>query len=169
MVLDGMDHSRDQVVEYKNITDQNKIEQVQQLFQEYAESLGIDLCFQNFDAELQSLPGKYGPPDGKLILVLVDSLAAGCIALRRLSDDICEMKRLYVRQPFQGLGIGKKLIRIIINEAIQSGYRYIRLDTLPTMEKAQNLYSSFGFYDIEPYVYNPISGTRFMELKLEEY
>lgn len=161
-------HSRKQIVEYKNITDQNMIEQVQQLFQEYAESLGVDLCFQNFDAELRSLPGKYGPPDGQLILAFVDDIAVGCAALRRLSDDVGEMKRLYVRQPFQGIGIGKELIRIIINEAIQSGYHYIRLDTLPTMEKAQNLYSSFGFYDIEPYVYNPISGARFMELKLEE-
>ncbi|HYE12630.1 MAG TPA: GNAT family N-acetyltransferase [Patescibacteria group bacterium] len=144
------------------------IEEVRQLFVEYAQSLDIDLCFQGFETELKTLPGKYGPPAGALILASVDSQAAGCIALRSVSEDICEMKRLYVRNTYRGLGIGKALINMLIDEAKKLNYRYIRLDTLATMKDAQNLYLSLGFYDIEPYVYNPFEGTRFMELKLSE-
>ena len=138
-----------------------------QLFLEYAQSLPVDLAFQGFETEYQSLPGKYAPPDGALLLALIDGKAAGCVALRRISDQICEMKRLYVRDDYKGLGIGKKLIRLIIEQASKRNYRYMRLDTLPTMKKAQDLYASMGFYDIEPYVYNPIQGTRFMELKIK--
>lgn len=133
---------------------------------EYAQSLEIDLVFQDFETEFKTLPGKYGPPDGALILALVDGKGAGCIALRKISDSICEMKRLYVHDEYRGLGIGKKLIMMIIEEARKLNYRFMRLDTLPTMEKAQKMYKSFGFYDIEPYVYNPIEGTRFLELGL---
>jgi ribosomal protein S18 acetylase RimI-like enzyme len=154
-------------IEFKHIIDQNLLEEIRQLFLEYAKSLKIDLTFQNFEAELSTLPGKYGPPDGALILVLVDGNGAGCIALRKLSKDICEMKRLYVRDDYRGLGIGRKLINLIIEAARKLNYSYIRLDTLPTMQKAQELYISFGFYDIEPYVYNPIKGTRFLELELK--
>ena len=154
------------VIELKSVTGEYLIEEIKHLFLEYTQSLEIDLAFQNFEMEFKTLPGKYGPPDGALILALVDGNSAGCIALRKISESICEMKRLYVRDEYRGLGIGKKLIMMIIEEARKLNYRFIRLDTLPTMEKAQKMYISFGFYDIEPYVYNPIEGTRFLELGL---
>jgi len=135
---------------------------------EYAQSLNVDLCFQNFEEELNSLPGKYGPPDGVLILALIDDKAAVCVALRKISEDIREMKRLYVRDSYRGFGIGRKLVNTIIENAIKLNYKYMRLDTLPTMKEAQSLYTSMGFYDIEPYVYNPIEGARYMELRLRE-
>ncbi|MGO5092472.1 GNAT family N-acetyltransferase [Clostridium sp. LCP25S3_F10] len=163
-----IDDSKKKIIEFKHITGQDMIEEIKQLFLEYTQSLKIDLAFQNFEEEFNTLPGKYGPPDGILILVLVDGKRAGCIALRKISEDICEMKRLYVRNDYRGLGIGKKLISMIIEEARKLKYSYIRLDTLPTMKKAQKLYISFGFYNIEPYVYNPIKGTQFLELKLED-
>lgn len=161
----------DNVIEYKQITaqyTQGMIEEIKQLFIEYSQSLGVDLDFQNFETELNTLPGKYVPPAGALILALVDGRAAGCIALRKVDDDICEMKRLYVRNDYRGLGIGNKLISMIIEEASKLNYSYMRLDTLPTMRKAQELYKSYGFYDIEPYVYNPVIGTKFLELNLKE-
>lgn len=164
IMFDNKEHS----IEFKHITGQDMIEEVKQLFLEYVQSLKIDLSFQNFQAEFKALPGKYGPPHGVLILALVDGREAGCIALRNISENICEMKRLYVSDRYRGLGIGRKLITIIIEEALKMNYEYIRLDTLPIMKNAQALYISLGFYDIEPYVYNPIKGARFMELKLKD-
>lgn len=155
-------------IQFKRITGQETLEEVKDLFLEYAQSLNVDLCFQNFEEELNSLPGKYGPPDGVLILALIDDKAAGCVALRKISEDICEMKRLYVRDSYRGFGIGRKLVNTIIENAIKLNYKYMRLDTLPTMKEAQSLYTSMGFYDIEPYVYNPIEGARYMELRLRE-
>jgi len=154
--------------EFFLVTEGEMIEEIRKLFLEYARSLEIDLDFQDFETELNTLPGKYQPPDGALILALVEGREAGCIALRKISKDICEMKRLYVRDEYRGLGLGKKLVGMIIDEAVNKNYQYMRLDTLPTMKSAQSLYLSFGFYDIEPYVYNPIQGTRFMELKLKK-
>ena len=154
--------------EFFLVTEGEMIEEIRKLFLEYARSLEIDLDFQDFETELNTLPGKYQPPDGALILALVEGREAGCIALRKISKDICEMKRLYVRDEYRGLGLGKKLVGMIIDEAVNNNYQYMRLDTLPTMKSAQSLYLSFGFYDIEPYVYNPIQGTRFMELKLKK-
>ncbi len=154
--------------EFLHVTEGEMIEVIRKLFLEYARSLEIDLDFQDFETELNTLPGKYQPPDGALILALVEGKEAGCIALRKISKDICEMKRLYIREEYRGLGLGKKLVGMIIDEAVNKNYQYMRLDTLPTMKSAQSLYLSFGFYDIEPYVYNPIQGTRFMELKLKK-
>ena len=154
--------------EFLHVTEGEMIEVIRKLFLEYARSLEIDLDFQDFETELNTLPGKYQPPDGALILALVEGKEAGCIALRKISKDICEMKRLYIREEYRGLGLGKKLVGMIIDEAVNKNYQYMRLDTLPTMKSAQSLYLSFGFYDIEPYVYNPIQGARFMELKLRE-
>lgn len=159
--------NKEYIIEFKYITGQNMIEEVKLLFLEYVKSLKVDLAFQDFETELRALPGKYGPPHGVLILALVDDKAVACTALRKITEDTCEMKRLYVRDDFRGLGIGKRLNKIILEEAVRLNYNYIRLDTLPTMKKAQELYLSLGFYDIEPYVYNPIVGTRFMELKLK--
>ena len=164
-----MDHSTDNnepLLEFKYVVGEDMLEEVRKLFLQYVQSLKIDLAFQNFETEFKELPGKYVWPHGALILAFVNGKAAGCVALRKLSQDTCEMKRLYVSDEYRGLGLGIKLIDMIIGEASKLNYKYMRLDTLETMKKAQSLYLSLGFYDIEPYVYNPINGTRFMELKL---
>lgn len=162
--VNGKEHT----IEFKSITKQDihELEEVKKLFLEYAQSLEIDLSFQDFDAEFMALPGKYGPPDGVLLVAIVDGQAAGCIALRKIGEDISEMKRLYVRDAYRGFRIGKSLIAMIIEKASELNYEYMRLDTLSTMTKAQELYRSVGFYHIEPYVFNPIEGAIFMELKL---
>jgi ribosomal protein S18 acetylase RimI-like enzyme len=139
---------------------------VRTLFQEYARSIGIDLSFQGFDEELASLPGKYAPPHGALILAWRDGKPCGCVAFRRIGPRTCEMKRLYVRPENRGLKIGAELVRRIIQAAEARGYEAMRLDTLQTMQSAVSLYRSFGFRDIEPYIYNPIPGARFMEKTL---
>ncbi len=146
----------------------NTLEDVKLLLSEYEKSLNIDLSFQSFNEEMDDLLKKYGPPDGSLILIKADGIAAGCVAMRKLTEKVCEMKRLYVCDKFKGLGIGRKLVTIIIEEAQDKGYTFMRLDTLPEMKGAQYLYEDFGFYDIKPYVYNPIANARFMELKLKD-
>lgn len=144
-----------------------QISEARALFKEYAAWLEIDLCFQNFDKELMELPGAYAPPGGRLLLALDDEETAGCIALRNLGDNVCEMKRLFVRPKFQGCGLGRALTKRIIEEARLLGYRAMRLDTLPAkMSQAVVLYRSFGFKEIEPYYHNPTQGTLYMELKL---
>jgi len=154
------------VVEIKYVTDTKLVEDVGRLFLEYAGTLGIDLCFQNFNEELENLPGKYSYPDGALLIALVDGKDAGCAALRKISNEVCEMKRLYVSDKYRGFGIGKMLLSEIIDRAVKLRYEFIRLDTLPDMKSAQKMYERFGFYDIDPYVYNPVKGARYMELKL---
>ena len=143
------------------------IEIAKQLFVEYADSLGFDLGFQNFQEELANLPGCYAPPTGGLLLAKYNGEVAGCIALRKLSDNVCEGKRLYVRPEFRGLKIGKKLVEAIIAEARKIGYSSMRGDTVGSMKAAQALYASLGFKEIQPYCYNPIEGAKFIELKLE--
>lgn len=143
------------------------ISQVRELFKEYQASLGVDLCFQNFDEELASLPGEYAPPNGSLFLAFSNDHLAGCIALRRISDTACEMKRLYVRPEFRGMKVGRMLAEMIVKEAREGGYEQMRLDTLPSMKEAQALYQSLGFRPIDPYRHNPIEGTVFMELQLK--
>ncbi len=133
------------------------------LFEEYQASLGFSLCFQNFDTELASLPGAYASPEGRLFLAFSGVEPAGCIALRKIGEDICEMKRLWVRPAFRGTGLGRRLVETLFIEARAIGYRAMRLDTLPSMQAAQALYESLGFRDIPPYNDHPIEGTRFME------
>ena len=143
------------------------VELFRTLLREYVDSLRIDLSFQNFDEELANLPGCYARPDGCILLAKYGGKIAGCVALRKLSDGICEGKRLYVKPQFRGLEIGRKLMEAIIAEAGKMGYSHMRGDTLASMKEAQALYASLGFAEIESYAYNPIEGAIFLELKLE--
>ena len=142
------------------------LEIVRTLLVEYVDSLGFDLVFQNFEEELRNLPGEYAAPEGCLLLAKYQDQPAGCAALRKLSDGICEGKILYVRPQFRGLKIGRKLMESIIAEARRIGYSSIRGDTVPSMQIAQALYASLGFKEIEPYCRNPVEGAKFIELKL---
>ena len=142
-------------------------ETARELFREYQEWLGISLCFQNFDDEVANLPGDYRMPNGRLLIAIKDGDVVGCIALRKLTDDACEMKRLFLRPQFRGQGLGREMVQRIIDEAREIGYERMRLDTLPRwMDKAIALYEQFGFRDIPPYYDNPVAGARFMELIL---
>ena len=144
-----------------------QISQARELFLEYADAIGIDLCFQNFEREVAELPGSYAPPDGRLLLLSHDDRLAGCVCLRKIGDATCELKRLYVRPEFRGRGLGKALTLKIIEEAREIGYARMCLDTLPPiMDDAIRLYRSLGFREIEPYYNNPVEGALFMELVL---
>jgi ribosomal protein S18 acetylase RimI-like enzyme len=154
------------LIKFNSINSGDDLLHVKELFIEYAKSLGVDLSFQGFEEELNSLPGKYAEPEGCIIIALVGETPAGCVALRKIDNRRCEMKRLYVRSGFQGMEIGKELAERIVNKAKELGYDYIRLDTLPTMKRAQKLYREMGFYEIEPYIFNPVEGTKYLEKKL---
>ncbi len=140
------------------------------LFREYAQDLGIDLCFQNFDAELATLPGDYAEPQGALLLAFVDGGLAGCGAFRPLHDvdyaNACEMKRLYVRPAFRRFGLGRMLAEALIDRAVQAGYSAMLLDTLDDMESARGLYATLGFVEVPPYYFNPIAGAHYLKVDL---
>lgn len=141
-----------------------------EIFREYAHSLAVDLCFQNFDAELASLPGEYAPPSGCLLLAFVDSALAGCGALRAMAEadyaNACEMKRLFVRPAFRRFGLGRRIAQALLDEAQRLGYSEVLLDTLDDMEAARGLYASLGFEEIPPYYYNPIPGAHYLKATL---
>jgi putative acetyltransferase len=140
------------------------------IIREYADSLNVDLCFQNIDAELAGLPGAYAPPHGELLLGYVDGELAGCGAFQPLPEadyaNACEMKRLYVRRAFRRFGLGRALAQTLIDHARQAGHSVMLLDTLDEMESARELYASLGFVDIPPYYYNPIPGAHYLKLDL---
>ena len=144
-----------------------EINQARALFREYERWLDVGLCFQNFEKELAELPGAYAPPDGRLLLACESDQFAGCVALRKLSEGVCEMKRLFVRPQFQGKRLGQGWLQSIIDEARSIGYERMRLDTLPDkMDRAIKLYRSVGFREIAPYYHNPIGGALYMDLDL---
>jgi len=143
---------------------------VRELFVEYARALGVDLCFQNFDQELASLPGDYAAPRGALMLATVDGEVAGCCALRALDNadypNASEMKRLYVRKVFRGFGLGRQLAEAALDAARGGGYACVLLETLDEMEAARALYGELGFEEIPPYYHNPIPGAHYLKADL---
>lgn len=157
-------------IELRWLQDVQDIDTTRQLFLDYETDLGIDLCFQGFQQELQNLPGDYAPPSGGLALVFVDGQAAGCCAFRPLwsSDHLnaCEMKRLFVRPAFRGFGLGRLLVDSILAESRLAGYTTMLLDTLSDMEAARALYQEAGFYEIAPYYHNPIAGAHYLKVDL---
>lgn len=139
-----------------------------ELFREYQRAIAVDLCFQSFERELETLPDMYGPPTGALFLAIrsSDGQPAGCVGLRRLEPEICEVKRLYVRPDARGHHLGRELVNVLMTEARRLGYTRMRLDTLASMTAARALYASLGFVNIPPYNDHPVEGTEFMELAL---
>ncbi len=147
-----------------------QLDATRQIMTEYAEQQGIDLCFQNFEAELASLPGAYGGPRGALLLALVDGEVAGCCALHALDSvdypNAAEMKRLYVRKAFRRFGLGRQLADAVLDAARVAGYHCVLLDTLDDMESARALYADLGFTDVPPYYHNPIAGAHYLKVDL---
>lgn len=162
----GWPACEDRAVPTISIESDPSVEDVRALMREYADSLSFDLRFQGFDEELAGLPGPYAPPHGGALVARVDTALAGCVAVRSLEPGLGELKRLYVRPPYRGLGLGRKLTEAAIGLAGGIGLERLRLDTTPEMSTAQELYRSLGFSEIEPYAFNPVAGTIYMELEL---
>jgi len=152
--------------ELREATSPDDVAACRDLFLEYQRGLGVSLCFQGFDAELAALPGDYAPPRGRLVLALAGGRPAGCVALRPLFHRDAEMKRLFVRPPHRGSGLGRVLADHVIAQARALGYDTLKLDTLPQMKAAQRMYEKLGFRDTAPYNDNPVGGVRFLALDL---
>lgn len=163
-------HEEDLTIRIARADAPEQLETVHMLFMEYASHLGVDLAFQQFDAELASLPGDYAPPAGALLLVSVNGQAAGCCGLRPIQDvdygDSAEMKRLFVREVFRGFGLGRQLAEAALEAAGQIGYRHVLLDTLSDMAAARSLYLDLGFEEIPPYYRNPLPGAHYLCVRL---
>ena len=144
------------------------LESIRTLFREYADSLGVNLDYQGFEDELRDLPGKYAPPAGTLLLAYNDDDLVGCVGVRPLDDETAEMKRLFVRPAGRGMGLGRTLAEAAIRFATATGYSRMRLDTLPQMDRAQELYRTLGFMPIEAYRFSPVPGTVFLELVISD-
>lgn len=146
------------------------VDQVRKIFKEYASSLDIDLCFQNFETELAHLPGDYAPPRGALFVARSANEMVGCCALRPLDTadypNACEMKRLYVRPALRGCGLGRRLAEAVLQAARQADYAYVLLDTLSEMETARAMYQELGFVEVAPYYFNPIEGAHYLMAQL---
>lgn len=157
-------------IEFKTPSTPDEFEATRIIFREYADQLGVDLCFQNFDAELAELPGDYSAPRGSLLLAYVDGTVAGCCGLRPLDSvdypNAAEMKRLYVRKAFRRFGLGRQLAEATLDQARAAGYHCVLLDTLDDMESARALYAEIGFVDIPPYYHNPIAGSHYLKVDL---
>lgn len=143
-----------------------ELEEVRNIFIEYSEFLQVDLCFQDFDKELQTLHQVYCPPHGCIILAKQNGQILGCVALKPIGEGVCEMKRLYVRPEARGMGLGRKLVEELIRFAQESSYKAMKLDTVSKLKEAIALYRSVGFVATSPYVYNPLSEVLYFELKL---
>jgi putative acetyltransferase len=144
----------------------DELEEVRNIFIEYSEFLKVDLCFQDFENELQTLHEVYSPPKGCIILAKEEDKVIGCIALKPIEEGVCEMKRLYVRPIGRGKLLGKRLVEELIIFAKESGYKTMKLDTLTTLTYAVELYRSMGFIETKPYVYNPLNEVLYFELTL---
>lgn len=154
------------MVEIAPVSGPEDLSVVRELFREYERSIGIDLEYQGFSVELASLPGTYAPPHGALLLAQDGDQVIGCVAVRRLNDRVCEMKRLYVRPGHRGSGAGVKLVQSVIEAGRQLGYEELWLDTLATMTRAHALYASLGFREIAPYGEKYAEGSKFFGLEL---
>jgi ribosomal protein S18 acetylase RimI-like enzyme len=158
-------------IELRRPTSGAELASTAEIFREYAASLDVDLCFQNFDAEIATLPGEYAPPSGQLLLAFVDGELAGCGALRRFDDaddaNACEMKRLYVRPAYRRVGLGRVLAQALLDEGRRAGYSAMLLDTLDDMEAARELYVSLGFVEVAPYYFHPIPGAHYLQAELK--
>ena len=144
----------------------NEIPVIKELFQEYADSLKFELDFQDFKEELATLPGKYAAPSGSILVAKENGETVGCVAVRPLGEEICEMKRLYVKPVHRGKRVGRDLALAIIEEAKRLGYKAMRLDTVEAMKEASALYRALGFQPIDAYCYNPLPGAMYFELTL---
>jgi putative acetyltransferase len=157
-------------IEMRDAAAGGDLDAVRALFREYAAALGVDLCFQGFDAELAGLPGEYAAPAGALILAVVDGQPAGCGAMRPLTGvdhaNACEMKRLYVRPGCRGLGLGRSIAQALMERGTQAGYSTMLLDTLDDMETARGLYASLGFVEVPAYYFNPLPGAHYLKAPL---
>ena len=157
-------------IELLSVDSPAQCEAAREILREYAASLHVDLCFQNFEAELADLPGDYAPPAGHLLLGYVGGELAACGGLRPLTDvdyaNACEMKRLYVRAAFRRFGLGRAIAEALLDEARRAGYSVMLLDTLDEMESARELYASLGFEEIPPYYFNPIAGAHYLKAEL---
>lgn len=151
---------------FKKASTSNEFEDGRNLFNQYSDSLDIDLSFQDFQNELATVDKQYNKPKGALLLAYKNNMAIGCVGIREIDKNIAELKRMFVNAEYRNYKIGRKLLEFAIDISKELNYNFIRLDTLSTMTRAQNLYRSFGFYEIAPYRFNPVSGAVFMEMKL---